>query len=85
MEPIPMGTHVVSMSHHILPYVYIPHYEYARQGYTPFEWRVSEVGRCPCSDICMDAISIVNGNVCGRFRECWHERFDVFCNFLQVY
>jgi hypothetical protein len=25
--------------------------------------------------LCMDVVSLVNGNVCGRFRECWHERF----------
>jgi hypothetical protein len=30
----------------------------------------------------MDVVSIVNGNVCGCFRECWHERFlcsVIFC------
>jgi hypothetical protein len=27
---------------------------------------------------CMDVVPIVNGNVCGRFHECWHERFVVF-------
>jgi hypothetical protein len=26
----------------------------------------------------MGVVSIVNGNVCGRFHECWHERFVVF-------
>jgi hypothetical protein len=36
-----------------------------RQGYTPFKRRVSEVGRCPCSGL----THIVNGNVCGRFRD----------------
>jgi hypothetical protein len=30
----------------------------------------------------MDVVSIVNCNVCGRFHECWHERFVVFCDFL---
>jgi hypothetical protein len=30
----------------------------------------------------MDVVSIVNGNVCGRFHECWHERFVVFCDLL---
>jgi hypothetical protein len=34
---------------HVSPYVCIPHVEYARQGYTPFKRRVSEVGHCPCS------------------------------------
>jgi hypothetical protein len=76
---------VASVSRHVLPYVDDPHYEYARQGYTPFEQRVSEVGRCPCSDKRMGTISIVNGNVCGCFRECWHERFVVFCDLLQVH
>jgi hypothetical protein len=33
----------------------------------------------------MDAVSIVNGNVCGRFHECWHERFIVFSNLLKVH
>jgi hypothetical protein len=101
MGPILMGTHVASVSHHVLPYVVVPHgshvrdgwdliqrdptvvsvschvlpsvdvlhCEYARQGYTPFIQRVSKVGRCPCSDKRMDAVSIVNDNVCGRFHE----------------
>jgi hypothetical protein len=32
----------------------------------------------------LDVVSIVNGNVCGHFHECWHERFVVFCDLLQV-
>jgi hypothetical protein len=76
---------VASVSCHILTYVCVPHCVYARQGYTPFKWRVSEVGHCPCSDKRMDTISIVNDNVCGRFRECWHERFVVFYDLLQVH
>jgi hypothetical protein len=38
-------------------------------------------GGCPRLDAvhaatwCMDAISIVNDNVCGLFHECWHRRF----------
>jgi hypothetical protein len=50
---------------HVLPYVRVPHYEYARQGYTN--------GGCPRLDIvhaaawCIDTVYIVNGNVCGRF------------------
>jgi hypothetical protein len=32
----------------------------------------------------LDVVSIVNGNVCGNFHECWHERFVVFCDLLQV-
>jgi hypothetical protein len=36
---------------HVFSYMCIPHDEYARKGYTPFKWRVSEVGRCPCSDM----------------------------------
>jgi hypothetical protein len=35
--------------------------------------------------LCMDAVSIVNGNVCGHFRECWHERFGMFCDFFCRY
>jgi hypothetical protein len=59
-----------SVSRHILPYVNVPHCEYARQGCTPFKRGVSEVGCCPCSRKRMGTISIVNGNVCGLFREC---------------
>ena len=30
----------------------------------------------------MDADSIVIGNVCERFRECWHGRFNfIYCQF----
>jgi hypothetical protein len=36
---------------HVLPYVCIPHVDHARQGYTLFKQRVSEVGRCPCSGL----------------------------------
>jgi hypothetical protein len=36
---------------HVFPYVCILHVEYARQGYTPFKRRVSEVGHCPCSSL----------------------------------
>jgi hypothetical protein len=32
-------------------YVRIPHVDHARQGYTPFKRRMSEVGRCPCSGL----------------------------------
>jgi hypothetical protein len=32
----------------------------------------------------MDVVSIVNGNECERFRECWHERFWMCCDFLEV-
>jgi hypothetical protein len=85
MGPNPKGTHVVSASRHVLPYGCIPHHQYARKGYSPFKPRVSEVLRCPCSNKHMDSISIVNGNVCGRFHESWHKRFDVFCDLLQVH
>jgi hypothetical protein len=33
----------------------------------------------------MDVVSIVNGNVCGRFHECCHERFVLICDLLQVH
>jgi hypothetical protein len=49
-------------------YVCIPHVEYARQGYTPFKRRVSEVGRCPCSGL-THGYRLVNGNVYGCFRD----------------
>jgi hypothetical protein len=65
---------------HVLPYVCIPHAEYARQGYTPFKRRVSEVGRCHASAWCMDTISIVNGNVCGRFRDVLAWKV-IFCRY----
>jgi hypothetical protein len=66
--------------HHVLPYVCIPHYEYERQGHTPFKRRVSEVGHCLCSNKRMGDVFIVNGNVWGCFRECWHEKF-FFCRY----
>jgi hypothetical protein len=37
MGPILMGTHVASVSRHVLPYMDIPHGEYARQGSASFE------------------------------------------------
>jgi hypothetical protein len=46
---------------------------------------VSEVGHYPCNDKRKGVISIVNGNVCGRFHECWHERYIVLCDLLQVH
>jgi hypothetical protein len=70
MGPILMGTHAVSVSRHILPYVDVPHFVYERQGSASFKGSVFEVGRCSCSDKRMGAVSIVNGNVCGRFHEC---------------
>jgi hypothetical protein len=76
---------ITSVSRHVLPYVDVPHCDYARQGCTLFKMRVSEVGHCPCSDKRMGAVSIVNDNVCGFFRECWHERFDMLCDNLQVH
>jgi hypothetical protein len=33
----------------------------------------------------MDTVSIMNGNVCGCFHECWHERFVMLCDLLQVH
>jgi hypothetical protein len=85
MRPIPKGTHRrVCVS----PY-------FAIRGRSTLYMRgkdllhskrsVSEVGRCPCNDKSMGAVSIVNGNVCGRFCECWHERSVVFCDLLQVH
>jgi hypothetical protein len=74
MGPILMGTHVASISRHVLPYVDVLHCEYAREGSASFKRRVYEVGRCPCSDKRMGVVSIVNGNVCGHFHECWHEK-----------
>jgi hypothetical protein len=42
MGTILMGTHIVSVSCHVLPYVDVPHCKYARQGCTPFKRRVPE-------------------------------------------
>jgi hypothetical protein len=61
----------------ILPYMCIPHDEYARQVYTPFKQRVSEVGRCPCSGLTHGyrfykwTILYVDASV-----TCWHGRFS---------
>jgi hypothetical protein len=85
MGPNPKGTHCrVSVS----PRFAIrgrSAFAYARQGSASFKRSVSEVGCCPCSDKRMGVVSIVNGNVCGRFHECWHERFVVLCDLLQVH
>jgi hypothetical protein len=43
MGPILMGTHVASVSRHVLPYMDVLHCEYARQGCSPFK-RVSVSG-----------------------------------------
>jgi hypothetical protein len=75
MRPIPMGTHVAFVSRHVFPYVDVPYHKYVRQGCTPLKRRVSEVGRCPCNSFTHGCVSIVNGNECGCFSECWHERF----------
>jgi hypothetical protein len=64
--------------------VSIPHVEYARQGYTPFKRGCPRLDAVHVAAERMDAVSIVDGNVCGRFLECWHERFVVFCDLLQV-
>jgi hypothetical protein len=48
------GPIIASVYEFVLPrvsHVSIPHVEYARQGYTPFKRRMSEVGRCPCSGL----------------------------------
>jgi hypothetical protein len=62
---------------HVLPYVCIPHDEYARQGYSSFKRRVSEVGRCPCSGLTHGyrfykwTVLYVDASVM-----CWHGRFS---------
>ena len=33
--------------------------------------------RCPYSVNRTNAATIVSGNECERFRECWHERFNI--------
>jgi hypothetical protein len=57
------------------------------QGKDPLHSTMSvfEVGHCPCSDKRMGDVSIVNGNVCGRFHGCWHGRFVVFFDLLRVH
>jgi hypothetical protein len=57
-------------------------FAYVRQGSASFKRTVSEVGHCPCSNKHMDAFSIVNSNVCGRFHDCSYKRFVVFCDLL---
>jgi hypothetical protein len=62
-------------------YVCIPHVDHARQGYTPFKRRVSEVGRCPCSGFTHGyrfykwTVMFVDA-----FVTCWHKRF-IFCRY----
>jgi hypothetical protein len=61
---------------HVLPYVCILHVEYARQGYTPFKRRVSEVGCCLCSGLThgysfySERVMYMDASV-----TCWHGRF----------
>jgi hypothetical protein len=85
MGPILMGTHVASVSRHVLPYVDIPHCDMCGKDPLHSKRSIYEVGRCPCSNKRIGAVSIVNGNVCGCFHECWHERFIVFCDLVQVH
>jgi hypothetical protein len=47
----PIFASVMSCVSPRVSYVSIPHVEHARQGYTPFKRRMSEVGRCPCSGL----------------------------------
>jgi hypothetical protein len=44
---------VAFVSHHVLPYVDVPHFIYVRQGSASFKRSISMVGCCPCSDKCM--------------------------------
>jgi hypothetical protein len=64
-------------------YVCIPHVDHARQGYTPFKRRVSEVGRCPCSGL-THGYRFYKRTVLyvDAFVTCWHERF-VFCRYTK--
>jgi hypothetical protein len=48
---IPSSHLIMSCVSPRVSYVRIPHVDHARQGYTPFKWRMSEVGRCPCSGL----------------------------------
>jgi hypothetical protein len=70
MEPIQMGTHVASVSCHVLPYVDVPHHKYARQGCTPSNGEYPRLDTVHAAALRMDVVSIVNSNECGRFREC---------------
>jgi hypothetical protein len=76
---------VASVSRHIFPYMDVPHLHMRGKDPLHSKRSVSEVGCCPCSNKRMGAVSIVNGNVCGRFHECWHGRFVVLCDLLQVH
>jgi hypothetical protein len=38
MGPIPMGTHVVSVSHYVLLYVVVSHGSHVRDGWDLFQW-----------------------------------------------
>jgi hypothetical protein len=75
----PIFASVMSYVSPRVSYVSIPHVAHARQGYTPFKRRVSEVRRCPCSGLTHGCI--VNGDVCGRFRDVLARKV----RFLQVH
>ena len=58
-----MGTHVASVSSHVLPYMCEP----AIGGKdNSIQTEVSEVGRCPCSGF-THGYRLVNGNECDAF------------------
>jgi hypothetical protein len=78
---IPSSRLVVSCVSPRVSYVSIPHVEYARQGYTRFKRRVSEVGRCPCSRLTHGYRFYIEGNVWGRFRDVLARKV----HFLQVH
>ena len=41
---------------------------------TPFKRRCPRLDAVHAAALRMDTVSIVNGNECGRFCECWHKR-----------
>ena len=70
MGPIPKGIHCRV---YVSPRFAIREHDSALRtcegGRPPLKRSVSQIGRCPCSVKRMGAVSIVNGNVCGRFRD----------------
>jgi hypothetical protein len=73
---------VTFVSRHVLPRVDVPYYKHVRQDALHSNGECLRLDVVRAAVLCMGAVSIVNDNVCERFRECWHEKFGMFCDFL---
>jgi hypothetical protein len=56
MGPIVMGTHVASASHHVLPYVVVPHGSHVRDG-----WDLIQREPTSCVCVCVSPRFAIRG------------------------